>query len=204
MRDLVLLASGPSVREYNLRGLETRGHLVGVSGSAMYAKVAVALTMDRLVAEYCYPIWKIQGVPDIWIRRSEARNLGVLHSNVHLFANSNAKHALMTMEADTLNGDNSGMCALNYALQRRPERVFLLGFDMARIAPKDSPYWHPAYPWNPAGGSTDRRLAEWAEEFQLASTAFKAFGIEVYNVNHRSRITAFPVISFKDFLEMTK
>lgn len=204
MRDLILLASGPSVREYDLRGLETRGHLVGVNGSAMYAKVAVALTMDRLVAEFCYPYWKIQGIPDIWIRRSETRNLGALSSNVHLFANSNAKHALMTMEADALNGDNSGMCALNYAFQRRPERVFLLGFDMARVAPKDAPYWHPAYPWSPTGSTSDGRLREWAEEFSQPASMFKAHGIEVYNVNHRSRITAFPVISFKDFLGMTK
>lgn len=194
MNTLIVIASGPSVREYNLRGLHRRGTVLGVNGAAMYVAADIALTMDRLVAELCYPIWEIQGVPEIWIRQGINKKFTVRPS-VHLFANSNAKGPVFSYENDTLNGDNSGMCAMNLMLQLQPERAFLLGFDYARIGAADDPYWHPAYPWKPTGSTPDGRLREWAPEFKAVAEAALARGIKVYNVNHRSRLNAFPVIS---------
>lgn len=203
MKTLIVLASGPSVREYNIRLLHRRGTLLGVNGAALYACVDIALTMDRLVAEYCYPIWRIQGVPDIWLRSCIAKNFRPA-PDVNMFTNANTKGPTFSYERGCLNGDNSGMCAMNLALQLRPERVFLLGFDYARLEHGDDPYWHPAYPWKPMGATTDGRLKEWAPEFAAVATAAKERGIAFYNVNHRSRITAFPVVSYKQFEEMTK
>lgn len=203
MNTLIVIASGPSVRGYNIRGLARRGTVLGVNGAAMYAGADIALTMDRLVAEYCYPIWKVQGVPEIWLRRCTVKSFKPA-PDVKLFENSNSKDPVFSYDPLCLNGDNSGMCAMNLMLQMKPERVFLLGFDYSRISEKTCPYWHPAYPWNPLGSTPDGRLKEWAPEFDAVAAAAKERGIAVYNVNHRSRITSFPVITYKQFEDLTK
>lgn len=198
--DVIILASGPSVREYNLRDLEMRGALIAINGAALYTKPAVALTMDRLVAEYCVPLWRIQGVPAIWIRKGIAKNFSPI--GCMEFEHEGNTPTFMTPRMDKLNGSNSSTCALNLALQLSPRRVYLLGLDMQR-GDDNLPYWHPPYPWNTTGAAKNRKLAEWAQEFADIKKQFDIHRIEIINVNHRSKITAFPVIAYDEFRRRT-
>lgn len=203
--DIIVLAAGPSVKEYNIRGLEQRGHLIAVNGSALYTKPHVALTMDRLIAEFCYPIWKVQGVPEIWIRKGVMKNTKP-GPDVTLFEHDGQRHGTeMSITHGYLNGSNSGTCAFNLALQRatiNSGRIFMLGFDMIRFNKNCDPYWYPAFEWNKAGGTKDGNLKVWAEEyFEIAKQI--PLNVKVYNVNHESRLKVFPTISYEKFRSMT-
>lgn len=199
--DVIILASGPSVRQYNIRDLEQRGTLIGISAAALYSKPHIAFSMDRKVSEHCYPLWCIQGVPQIYLRACTVKNF-VPRDNAVLFQHD-GPDTLMSDKPGGLNGSNTGTCALNLAYQMRPRRVFLLGYDMQRD--KDNiPYWHPPYDWNTAGAVRAGTYAAWAKEFDLIALQFQDRKIEVYNVSHRSLITAFHTISFQAFMAMTQ
>lgn len=201
--DVIVLAAGPSVKEYNLRDLEKCGTLIAVNGSSLYTKPHIALTMDRLVAEFCYPIWRTQGVPQIWIRKGIAKNFKPAANTVEFEHDGDAPKK-MTYKPGFLNGSNSGTCAFNLALQLKPHRVFMLGFDMIRFNKHCDPYWYPAFSWNQAGGTKDGNLKVWAEEYVSIAQQVTMLGIEVYNVNHTTRLNAFPVIPFTEFKRLTK
>lgn len=201
--DVILLAAGPSVKEYNLRGLEERGHVIAVNGASIYQKCHVAFTMDRLIAEHCYSLWKIQGVPEIWIRKGVMKNTKPGADVTQFEHDGNRDGTIMSTEHGFLNGSNSGTCAFNLALQRATKRIFMLGYDMIRFNKDCDPYWYPAFHWNTAGGTKDGNLKVWAEEYNDILPQVRAKGVQVFNVNHESRIIAFPMISYGKFKEMT-
>lgn len=201
--DVIVLAAGPSVKEYNLRDLEYRGLLIAVNGAAIYTKPHIALTMDRLVAEFCYPIWLTQGVPSIWIRKGIAKNFKPQYNTVE-FEHDSESPKKMTHRLGYLNGSNSGTCAFNLALMQAPKRIFMLGYDMIRFSKDCDPYWYPAFSWNQAGGTKDGNLKVWADEYVSIAQQVALMGIPVFNVNHTTRLTAFPVIKFEEFERMTR
>ena len=204
--DIIVLAAGPSVKEYNLRGLEERGLLIAVNGASIYQKCHIAFTMDRLIAEHCYPIWKVQGPPEMWIRRGVMKNTKPGADVTQFEHDGNREGTTMSMRPGYLNGSNSGTCAFNLALQRAvisKGRVFLLGYDMIRFDKNCAPYWYPGFVWNPAGGTKDGNLKVWAEEYVDIARQVRALGVQVYNVNHETRLTAFPVITYDKFRSMT-
>lgn len=205
-RNIIVLAAGPSVADYNIRGLEERGLLIAVNGAGLYTKPDVAFTMDRLVAELCVPVWRVQGVPSIWVREGIGKNFST--DGLMQFKHDGNCPTHMTLAAGYLNGSNSGTCALNLAYQIASaggKRVFLLGFDMKRgDKPTHIAYWYPPYAWNTYGSAKDGKLREWAREFEDISKQFELNQIEVFNVNHRSAIESFPQISYAKFKEMTK
>lgn len=204
MRDVIVLAGGASVMQYNLRDLEHRGYLIAVNDAAIYTKCHVAFTMDRLWLEGRQLMLKVLNPPEVWYRKGTPKNFEPPNT-WNAFAHDAGYPTLMTKQHGRLNGSNSGTCALNRAFQLRPERVFLLGFDMQR-GPKGEKHWYPDYPWAADGKSGTKRgtYNEWAQEFADIAMQFSRENIEVFNVNHRSLIEAFRTISFDDFLRMTK
>jgi hypothetical protein len=201
--DIILLASGPSVRGYCLRDIERRGTLIALNGAALFTKPDIAFTMDRLIAEYCHPMWYVQGVPSIWVRECTMKNFKP-GPRTQAFQHD-GPDTVMTDTSNKLNGSNSGTCALNLAYQLKPKQIFLFGYDMMRDPNTAQPYWHPPYPWAPQGATKDNKLKNWSPEFEAIAPQFHERGINVYVVNDwgTTRITAFPRISYKHFEEMT-
>lgn len=199
--DVIVLASGPSVRDYNIRDLEKCGFLIAVNASALYSKPNIALTMDRRAAEYCYPAWQVQGVPEIWIREGIAKNFAI-KKNTRQFACDIASTKL-ELEKPILNASNSGTAGLMLAARKAKKRIFLLGFDMQRHREEGDPYWHPAYPWNLQGATKNGKLQEWAAEFADIAAQMRNINLQVYNVNHMSKITVFPTITYNEFRNLT-
>lgn len=203
MRDVIVLAGGHSVQSYNLRDIEERGHLIAVNDSALYTKCDVAFTMDRLWIEGRQLLLKTLNPPEIWYRDKTVKNF-LPPSHWHCYWHSETTEPThMEKEPGKLNGSNSGTCALNLAFQRANARVFMLGFDMQRGSGGEK-HWYPDYPWNNGGGTKQATLEEWAREFDMIASHFKKAGIQAFNVNHRSLISAFPVVSYTEFLRMTK
>lgn len=199
--DVIILAGGASVMEYQIRNLEKRGYLIAVNDSAIYTQCDAAFTMDRLWLEGRQLLLKTLAPPSIYYRRGTPKNftppvqwIGYVHDEGY--------PTLMTKDPTKLNGSNSGTCALNLAFQLRPKRVFLLGFDMQPGLAGEK-HWYPGYPWNDGGGTKKKTLANWAQEFGEIAKQFANEGIEVFNVNHRTLIEAFPVITYIDFVRMT-
>lgn len=198
--DVIVLASGWSVSQYNLRGLEDRGMLIAVNDSAIYTKPLVAFTMDRLWIEGRLPLLRVQRPPYVLVRKGVLKN-SEPPSWLTEFAHDGMVTEMSSLKGQ-LNGANSGACALNLAFQLSPRRVFLLGFDMQR-GPKQEPYWYPPYPWAPAGATKKGKYVDWVKDFYVMARQFEDAGIEVFNVNNHSMITAFKTISFDQFTLLT-
>jgi hypothetical protein len=201
--DIIVLAGGASVRAYNLRGLHTHGELIAVNDSALYTQCDVALTMDRVWLEWRRDMLRLLDPPSIWYRKGTDKNISV-PKYWHAFEHDGAAATEMTLKAWKLNGSNSGTCAVNLAFQNvRPGgRVFLLGFDMQR-GEDGAKHWYPDYSWAENRGTAKSTYETWAHEFRAIAKQFRRAEIEIYNVNHRSLITALPVIPFSRFEVMT-
>lgn len=204
MRNVTVVAGGASVMNYRLRGIEDNSYVIGVNDAALYTRCHVAFTMDRLWLEGRQLLLKVIEPPEVWYRRGTPKNFEPPH-RWNAFVHDEGYPTQMTKEYGKLNGSNSGTCAVNRAFQLKPERVFLLGFDMQR-GPKSEKHWYPDYPWanDEKSGTKRGTFNDWAQEFADIALQFNREGIEVFNVNHRSLIEAFPVISFDEYLRMTK
>jgi len=199
VRDIIVLGGGASVMAYPLRHLEDHGYLIAVNDAAIYTKPDVAFTMDRLWLEGRQLLLKTLVPPAIYYRHKTPKNF-VPPKQWVAYEHDEEFPLLMTKQQGKLNGSNSGTCAINLAFQLLPNRVFLLGFDMQH-GPGGELHWYPDYPWG--GGTKKGKLREWAEEFGEIARQFTEAGVQVFNVNHRSLIKAFPVISYDDFMRMT-
>lgn len=197
VRDHIVLAGGWSVSQYDLRDIERRGILIGVNDSAIYTKCFVAFTMDRLWLENRQKLLRVLNPREVWYRKGTEKNF-VPPSNWKAFQHREQEEGISD-KAGLLYGANSGACALNLAIQRS-RRVFLLGFDMQR-GPNDEKHWYPDYPWSYETKAHWYR--NWAEDFKLVARMAKAAEVEVYNVSHRTALTAFPIIDFEAFKAMT-
>lgn len=202
MRDVIVLAGGASVMDYNIRGLDERGYLIAVNDAAIYTKCHIAFTMDRLWLEGRQLLLKTLNPPQIWYRKGTPKCF-VPPPNWKAFEHSEDHPSVMTRLPGKLNGSNSGTCAINLAFQLQPERVFLFGFDMQR-GPNKEKHWYPDYPWvSDGGGTKPGTYSDWANDFHEIARQFKEAGIDVFNVSQRSLITNFPRIEYTDFLRMT-
>lgn len=201
MHTVIVIAGGWSVSQYDVADLRKYGHVVGVNESAVLKAVNVGVTMDRLWAEHRSRRYFLESTGDLWVRRDANKSLPQ-HPRLNLF-DCDYEATEMSVEARTLNGTNSGMCALNYAYHRQPDRLFLFGFDMCK-GPEGESYYHPPYEWAPEGGTKPGKYKEWSKQFNTIARQFRNIGTKVYNVNNRTKIESFPVISFEQFLEIVK
>lgn len=201
MFDTIIIGGGWSVSQFDVRDLRAYGHVVGVNEAAVLCKVDAGLTMDRLWAENrWHQLMTQQPSAELWIRDGADKALPY-HPRRRKFWCDHRAYVLSD-DFNTFNGTNSGLCAINYAYQRRPKRLFLFGFDMCK-GPKKQPYWYPPYPWaNPEGGTKPAKYVKWAEQFYAVADQLAKTHIEVFNVTTRSAIRAFPQISYRDFEDL--
>lgn len=208
MRTAIVIAGGWSVSQYDVADLRAADRIViGVNESAVLAQCDVGITMDRLWAEHRYERYLATRAGDLWIRRGADKALPE-HPRRKRFECDHRSHH-MSSEPSILNGTNSGMCALNFAFQLKPERAYLFGFDMQR-GPNQEPYHHPPYrctgecgeqcEWaNQNGATKPGKYREWAPQFKSIARQFRKRGISVKQVNNRSMMKAFEQIDYRQF-----
>lgn len=196
--DVFVVGGGYSVRYVDVANLW--GTIIGVNDSGLrLPRVDRIVSMDRKWTEHRWydtgddklPSLCERAVPT-WIRRSAIQNIAERPSWLTIFDCDNTRIEFSDLPA-RLEGTNSGLVAFNLAYQMRPRRIFLLGFDMSR-GPKDEPYWYPAYPWAPNGGTSRGKYREWSHQFTPAFGSCQSVGIRVINVSVTSAIGIFPKI----------
>lgn len=181
------------------------GLVIAVNDSALKAPCRIAVTMDRLWSEARIGTLRalyVHGqLEEAYIRAAAGKNL-ILDPKrdafVTLFENDHTSVDLAE-QAGTLNGTNSGVCAINLAYQKRPGRIVLFGFDMNR-SPEGRAYWYDDYPWSPGGATKAGKYRVWASEMALIAKACAAAGVKVFNASPTSEISAFPKIDPKEVL----
>ncbi len=172
------------------------GLVIGVNESAVLVRCDIALSMDRLWTEARWHQLEERAAP-AYIRALALQNKPERPDWLQVFENDIYQPRL-SETPDTLNGGNSGFCALNLAYTLKPRRIVLIGFDMSR-GPNGEPYWHDPYPWaHPKGATKPGHFKRWIAQFTPAAEQCAAAGIEVLNVTTNSALTVFKRISPKD------
>ena len=139
-------------------------------------------------------------------------------SILHLYRNPKTT---FSRDEDTIGWKcgNSGAAAVNLAWFLGAERVFLLGFDM-QSSEKGYPWWHAGYP-DKRQTPTVRQLKKnpnfviprmkqeppydkHLTNFEELAQECEKEGLEVFNVNPKSKIEAFPKISTKSIFGMAE
>ena len=200
MKNVIVLAGGPSVKEIDLSNLRSFGHVIGVNDSAKYASVDECVSMDRLWFENR---WRDIDERIPMFMRREAIKAPHERRDLVTFENDRFSN-VMSEDLLTLNGSSSGMCAVNRGYHLKPDRLFLVGFDMSRDH-DGNPYWYPPYPWaRSTGGTGEGKYIDWSLQFSDIAAQFKAEDTEVYNVGMSSRINNFQKISTDVFNMMVR
>ncbi len=205
--DMTIVGGGWSVQNVAIDHLA--GLVIAVNDSALHLpRWDYAVSMDRLWTEARWPTMldKLAVDPkrELWLRRSAVQNIPEAENlaAVHVF-DCDHKSSKFSRELETLNGTNSGACALNLAYLYKPTRLFLLGFDMNRDR-RGMAYWYPPYPWTSAkGGTSNGKYSDWAREFYLAASEFLRAGVKVFNVSPASAIDAFDKITPAEYMRLT-
>lgn len=205
--DITIIGGGWSVLNVALDRL--CGEVIAVNDAAILAPHwHHAISMDRLWAENRIDQLVLRSTETspprkIWLRRSALQNITNYVKGWPWVQSFECDHTTSIFSATPgrFNGTNTGACALNLAWQLRPQRVFLLGFDMNRDA-HGRAYWYPAYPWSSNNGATTNgKYLSWAQQFKGAASAFRRIGCEVFNVSPASAIEAFPKMSPAQYLK---
>lgn len=176
LREITVLAGGWSASSYDLNTLP--GFVIAVNDSAYYApRWHAAISMDRLWSEARFEFLKRQGKP-VWLRRSTIKNFTI--RDLPQFHAFDCDHEAVDFSEDpgALNGKHSGAVALNLAYQLRPEKLWLIGFDM-KLGPRGERHWHPDYPWKSGGGSKPGTLGGWSRDMARQLAQLRAAGIDV-------------------------
>lgn len=204
MIDVIIIGGGWSVRHMGVDGMDLtkHGHVIGVNESAARLPCHVGLTMDRLWAEHrAREFFLSHPNAELWVRDGADKALPY-HPRLRKFWCDHRSYVL-SEEAGVFNGTNSGLCAINFAFQMRPKRIFLFGFDMVR-GPLAEPYWHPPYEWaNQQGATKPAKYVSWARQFEAVAEQLANAKISVHNVTTRSAIEAFPKMTLQEFIRAT-
>ena len=193
---IIIVGGGASLREYDVvKDLTRYGHVLAIKDSMLYASCHEGLNMDRLWIENRQQQLKDLEFP-VWQRKGIVKNYP--WPEEYTFDNDFTTNRLSDRDR-TLNGSNSGMCALNLAYQRSYAEVFLLGFDFGKT--DGTPYWYPFYDYHPTKKFSDSKYKAWGSEFDVAAEQCLNRGMNVYNVNPRDSIPALKQITFKEFIK---
>lgn len=96
---------------------------------------------------------------------------------------------------DNVKGNNSGCMAINFAVNLKPKRIVLLGFDLGYVGGKS--HYH-----NTHNTVTDRNVYEtlFRPSFDALADQTKNLGIPVFNCSLESKFSKFPIRAINEFL----
>lgn len=199
-REITIIGGGWSARKVDLT--RARGYVIGVNDAAVLApRVDACVSMDRLWVEYRWS--KVRDTKqELWLRRAALKNIDAkqqacVGERLHIFECDHTTCQPSGMP-DVLNGNNSGACALNLALNMWPTHIWLVGFDMAQ-GPQGQPYWYPPYPWAKSGATKPGKYRDWNQALAPLVQMLGASRISVYNVSDESKLEHFKRMSSHQF-----
>lgn len=204
------------------------GYLIGVNDAGLrLSGVDCVVSMDRLWTEHRWQQLVVLQ-REAWLRHAAVKNLdwrsyassrgwlrvfscdhesSIMVDGVPVPVISDypgSIHLAASGEPLTLNGTNSGMCAVNRAYQLKPKVLWLFGFD-CQEGPKGEKHWYVDYDLigkdgrPTSGGTSPKKLSEWARQYDGIAATCRGAGIEVINVSDRTLITSFKTMGSAEF-----
>jgi hypothetical protein len=182
-----LLGGGPSLTGFNLDTLAGRVVVAVNNAVYRYPTAAAVVSVDTTWIESNASILRMTGyqgemvfgVPEhdnppdsvdaTWLRWKQAGEISLISSTLH-------------------SPSTSGYAALNYVLLKRARNIVLLGYDYCRAGE----HWWGNYQWS--SGSDDALYSIWAAQYNSIVPVIKSLGVNVWNSNPNSRVTAFPTL----------
>lgn len=185
-----IVACGPSALKCG--AARAPGFVIAVNDAYRHVRHDAVLSMDGRWAKNRLPHLRETFGP-IYLRRSAWRHVETGSVSTEILRRTNVfdcDHAsgLFGSHTHTLNGSNSGYCALNLAYVMRPEIVYLFGYD------HKGEHFHPESEWRQRGegdANNPAKFKNWAQMCVGARKQFDAVGIRVINTNRDSAVTAF-------------
>jgi len=104
----------------------------------------------------------------------------------------------ISFDAGVVGGSNSGLNALNLAVQLEPARILLVGFDMRLDA---GIHWHGLHPVE-MKNPTENLVGKWRKAMDSAVALIAAKGIQVFNCSEISNLKRYPKMEFPEALEV--
>lgn len=185
---LNIIAGGNSVKDMDCPTICNRAYTIGVNSAAIHAPVDLGISMDRhWMTHFDYAI---RG------KRFLLRRIVSRWPSLFQFGCDHETDEFTNVPG-RLNGRSSGHCALNLALQIKPKKLFLFGYDFTGKA-----YWYGPYPWSKKADST-RIDGNWIKAAERGIEQLKAAGIEVYIVGE-TKITNAIKLTYQEYLNATK
>lgn len=185
--NIIIIAGGASVSEYDLTGLDDIGYVIGVNDSFLnYKGCNCGLTMDRVWMEARIDMVLKKKKP-FFVRQSAVKFINEKADSDFIRLYDCLETHELSHDPGKLNGTSSGMCALNLAIQLKPDFVYLLGFDMNG----GRWYQYDFKNWEPKGD----KFNKWINQFREISKKHT----NIINVNHKSALNCFPSMSYEKF-----
>ncbi|MFN3585181.1 hypothetical protein [Phenylobacterium sp.] len=185
----VVVASGPSAAEADLRGCPGRARVIAVNESWRLHRGA-----DVLYA--CDPGWWVyrHGVPEFEGLRITADAGAAEHFGISHVALQEGQHRILTEPGQIGDGGNSGFQAVNLAVQFGARRIVLVGFDYR------GDHWHGRHGGNLANPGANQ-LAVWSQRLDAEAARLRSLGLEVFNTSPTSALRAYPLRDLASALE---
>jgi len=104
----------------------------------------------------------------------------------------------ISFDAGIVGGSNSGLNALNLAVQLVPSKVLLVGFDMRLDA---GIHWHGLHPPETMKNPTENLVGKWRKAMDNAAAPIAATGIRVFNCSETSNLKRYPKLEFAEAID---
>lgn len=194
-----VIAGGWSFRE--VAHSRVPGWVIAVNDAMLWLQRPVnsIVTMDRLWIENRWESCEHRGI-ETYARENTLKNIRERPEWLHPYKCDRQTTLFGGLDPLTLNGRNSGACAINLAHIMHPTELYLFGFDMCR-SPEGKAHWYKPYEWGnkgDAGQTGTGAYREWARDFAAYASQFEDIGTKVYNVSPDSAITAFKKVSAEE------
>ena len=188
----VILASGPSLREFIDGGSVLRGPVrtIAVNSTVFAAPAAdVAFGVDFMWWKVHHQAVRKTSPAQCWtVDKSAAERFGLHFVRP---ANTGGLH-----ETRVNTNGNSGAAAINLAVLFGARRILLLGFDMKQ-GPNGEKHHHPDHPKPCAQGAV---FSDWLYRFDALARGCESKGVEVINCSAATALTCFPRMSLDEAL----
>lgn len=197
-QSLWIVGGGPSLTGYDISGLRKRGRVLGINRAAELIPCDITFTLDHTFLKRNrrnLVQWGISGhdmfaaVADDWFKDNKP-----IPGVTYLLREQGT--GVGNDPCVIINGHNSGYGALCLGILKRAQTIILLGFDfLSGRSGESRNHWHDGYPWGQ--GRTNIYYERWAKRFDEIAADVPP-GIQVWNANPNSAVTAFPFKSYDE------
>jgi len=196
---LIIVGGGPSLRNYDIKDLRSRGRVVLLNDAAMFCKGDVLFSMDaNWIKRSTDMINSFEG-EEVWLVVSDHQQQQAYVRPVRHLKKMSSKVTTLSRTTDQIYcAGNAGFAVLNLALLKGARLIYLLGYDMGKGVHEQ---WHKSEEALslPKRVRNPQYYARWAQRIEEISQVLREKGIRVINCNPASSLKCFEFSSYETF-----